>query len=255
MSVAVVTGASRGLGRGICLALAHRGVDVLVLHRASPAEATATADACRALGVRAEPMVADVCDAAALHAAAETAIERFGTLDCWVNNAGVSTIGAVLDTTDEEFRRLFETNVLGVQHGMQAAIGPMRAAGTGRIVNLASDAALTAFPLLGAYAATKFAVRALTQTAALELAGSGVAINAVCPGTAETDMNEREWAIETALTGSSRDEVRARYLADIPAGRFVTPEDVGQVVAWLATEATGLITGQSICVNGATVLH
>ena len=109
--------------------------------------------------------------------------------------------------------------------------------------------------MLGAYAATKFAVRALTQTAALELAGSGITVNAVCPGTAETDMNEREWAIEMALTGSNRDEVRARYLADIPAGRFVTPEDVGQVVAWLATEATELITGQSICVNGATVLH
>ncbi|MCC6434236.1 MAG: SDR family oxidoreductase [Acidimicrobiales bacterium] len=255
MSAAVVTGASRGLGRGICIALARRGVDVLVLHRDSPAEAEATASACRSLGVQAEPMAADVCDPAALRAAAETAVERFGGLDGWVNNAGISTIAAVLDTTDEEFRRLFETNVLGVQHGMQAAIGPMRAAGRGRIVNLASDAALSAFPLLGAYAATKFAVRALTQTAALELAGSGITVNAVCPGTAETDMNEREWAIEMALTGSNRDEVRARYLADIPAGRFVTPEDVGQVVAWLATEATELITGQSICVNGATVLH
>ena len=78
---------------------------------------------------------------------------------------------------------------------------------------------------------------------------------AVCPGTAETDMNEREWALEGALTGADRDTVRARYLADIPAGRFLTPDDVGEVVAWLATGATDFITGQSICVNGATVLH
>ncbi|MEZ5231813.1 MAG: SDR family NAD(P)-dependent oxidoreductase [Acidimicrobiia bacterium] len=257
MSAAVVTGGSRGLGRGICTALARHGLDVLVLHRsaASADDAEATAAACRQLGVAAGTFAADVCAPEQLQAAAAEAVRRFSSLHCWVNNAGVSTIAPVLATGDDEFRRLFEINVLGVQHGMAAAVGVMADRGGGRIVNLASDAALTSFPLLGAYAATKFAVRALTQTAAIELAGTGITVNAVCPGTAETDMNEREWALEGALTGADRDTVRARYLADIPAGRFLTPDDVGEVVAWLATGATDFITGQSICVNGATVLH
>lgn len=255
MSAAVVTGASRGLGRGICESLAGRGFDVLVNHRNSPVQAEEVAAACRAKGVRALVVAADVCRRDDTDGLAERALDAFGSLDVWVNNAGVSTIGAVLDTDDDEFRRLFDINVLGVLHGMASAVAVMGPGGGGRIVNVASDAALVAFPLLGAYAATKFAVRALTQSAALELAGRGITVNAVCPGTAETDMNESEWAIEVALTGASRDEVRTRYLADIPIGRFVTPHDVGETVAWLAADTGGMVTGQSICVNGATVLH
>jgi NAD(P)-dependent dehydrogenase (short-subunit alcohol dehydrogenase family) len=125
----------------------------------------------------------------------------------------------------------------------------------GRIVNIASDLGLQAFPYLGGYAATKFAVVGLTKTAALELGPSGITVNAVCPGTAETDMVTAERASETTLTGSSPDEVRASYLDGIPAGRFCTPEDVGGLVAWLCGPAAAYITGQAICINGGSVLH
>lgn len=256
MTAAVVTGGGNGLGAGISRCLAKRGIDVVVNYRRSVAEAQDTVHACRAEGVRATAVVGDVARPETSDALAEAAMQLSGSLDVWVNNAGVSTIAPLLDTDDDTFRRMFEVNVLGVQYGMRAASRVMRAHGIGgRIVNLASDAALQAFPLLGAYAATKFAVRAMTQAAALELAPFGITVNAVCPGTAETAMNEREWALETALTGRDRETVRAAYLAAIPAGRFVQPDDVGETVAWLATEPTRFVTGQSICVNGATVLH
>ncbi|MFN0030195.1 MAG: SDR family NAD(P)-dependent oxidoreductase [Acidimicrobiales bacterium] len=258
MTAAVVTGASRGLGAGICVSLAQRGIDVVINHRhnTSADAAEQTAQRCRQVGGRAVVLAADVAQPGQCPELAEAALEQFGSLDIWVNNAGVSTIGPLLDTGDDTFRHLFDTNVLGVLHGMQAAVTVMKAAGRpGRIINVASDAALVAFPLLGAYSATKFAVRAMTQTAALELAALNITVNAVCPGTAETDMNEQEWATEMHLTGHTRDTVRQRYLADIPVGRFVTPADVGEVVAWLATDPGGFVTGQSICVNGATVLH
>jgi 3-oxoacyl-[acyl-carrier protein] reductase len=139
---------------------------------------------------------------------------------------------------------------------MQAAIRAMRERGTGgRIVNIASDAGLQGFAALGGYAATKFAVVALTQSAALEVARDGITVNAVCPGTAETAMNLAEWDTETHRTGRPRDVVRASYLDAIPLGRFCTPEDVGATVAWLASAGAAFVTGQSVCVNGGTVLH
>jgi NAD(P)-dependent dehydrogenase (short-subunit alcohol dehydrogenase family) len=179
-----------------------------------------------------------------------------GDLAVWVNNAGVSLIETVAATPPEDLERMLAVNVVGTLHGMQAAVATMRAGGNGgRIVNVASDAGLRGFAYLGAYAATKFAVVGLTQSAALELAPEGITVNAVCPGTAETDMNRAEWATETALSQRSLDDVRDAYLADIPLGRFCRAEDVGNTVAWLAGPGAAFVTGQSVCVNGGTVLH
>jgi NAD(P)-dependent dehydrogenase (short-subunit alcohol dehydrogenase family) len=125
----------------------------------------------------------------------------------------------------------------------------------GRIVNVASDLGVQGGRHLGAYAATKFAVVGLTQCAALELATSGITVNAVCPGTAETDMVLAERASEVSLTGLSPDDVRASYLMAIPAGRFCTPEDVGAAVSWLCSPGASYVTGQAICVNGGSILH
>ena len=255
MTAAVVTGAGRGLGRGIALALAGAGTDLVLGYRSDAAAAEATAADCRALGVGVELVGGDVREAATAKALAAAALGAFGSLDVWVNNAGVSFIAPVLATDPAELADLLDVNVVGVLHGMQAAAAAMVPAGRGRIVNIASDAGLQGFAYLGGYAASKFAVVALTQTLALELAGTGVTVNAVCPGTAETAMNEAEWAAQRALTNESLDDVRAAYLADIPAGRFCLPEDVGATVAFLASDAAAFVTGQSWCVNGGTVLH
>ncbi len=254
MTVAVVTGAGRGLGRGIALALAGAGADLVLGYRREADAAETTAVACRTLGVRVEVVPGDVREAGTAKALAGAATS-LGRLDVWVNNAGVSFIAPVLGTDPAELATLLDVNVIGVLHGMQAAAAAMVPAGRGRIVNIASDAGLQGFAYLGGYAASKFAVVALTQTLALELAGTGVTVNAVCPGTAETAMNEAEWAAQRSLTHETLDEVRAAYLADIPVGRFCTPEDVGATVAFLASDGASFVTGQSWCVNGGTVLH
>jgi meso-butanediol dehydrogenase/(S,S)-butanediol dehydrogenase/diacetyl reductase len=111
------------------------------------------------------------------------------------------------------------------------------------------------FPYLGGYSATKFAVVGLTQAAAVELAPHGITVNAVCPGTAETDMVFAERDSEVAFTGASYDAVRRSYLDNIPAGRFCTPDDVGAAVAYLVSPGAAYVTGQSICINGGSVLR
>lgn len=254
--VAVVTGGGRGLGAGIALALADAGHDLVIGWNRDAVAAAETADAIRARGREVEVVFGDVAEPQTAKVLVEAAVVGLGGLDVWVNNAGVSLIAPVLETPASEMERMLSVNVLGTLHGLQIAARTMLERRTGgRIINLASDAGLQGFPNLGGYAATKFAVVALTQTAALELARDGITVNAVCPGTAETAMNHAEWQAERSLTGLSTDEVRQSYLAQIPAGRFCSPDDVGSAVAWLAGPGASFVTGQSICVNGGTVLH
>jgi NAD(P)-dependent dehydrogenase (short-subunit alcohol dehydrogenase family) len=253
--VAVVTGGGRGLGRGISLALADAGFDVVIGFGERPDAAGATAAEITASGRRAEVVGGDVAEPATSARLLDAAL-GLGLLGSWVNNAGISILAPLADTPAAALQRMLEVNVMGVLHGLQAAARWFVAAGVpGRIVNIASDLGLQAFPYLGGYAATKFAVVGLTKTAALELGPTGVTVNAVCPGTAETDMVIAERASQVGLTGTSPDDVRASYLADIPAGRFCTPDDVGGAVAWLCGPFASYVTGQAICVNGGSVLH
>jgi meso-butanediol dehydrogenase/(S,S)-butanediol dehydrogenase/diacetyl reductase len=255
-AVAVVTGGGRGLGQGIALALADAGHDLVLGWQRDRDAVVETAVAVEERGRRVEIVQGDVRDAETAKLLVDAAVAGLGGLGVWVNNAGVSLIAPVVDTPPADMERMLAVNVMGTLHGMQAAARSMREHGVaGRIVNLASDAGLQGFANLGGYAATKFAVVGLTQTMALELAPEGITVNAVCPGTAETAMNVAEWQMEQALTGRSTFEVRDDYLAAIPLGRFCTPEDVGATVAWLTGPGGAFVTGQSICVNGGTVLH
>ena len=254
--VAVVTGASRGLGRGIVNALARDGFDIVVGYHRDADGATSIATEVEALGRRAVTVAGDVADAGTAKALLDAATVTLGGLDVWVNNAGVSVLAPVVDTDPADIARMLDVNLMGTVHGLQAAARWFLAAGSGgRIVNIASEVGVQAFPYLGGYAATKFAVVGLTQAAALELAPSGVTVNAVCPGTAETDMVIAERVSEVALTGASADGVRSSYLDGIPAGRFCEPDDVGAAVAFLAGPGAAYVTGQSICINGGSVLR
>jgi NAD(P)-dependent dehydrogenase (short-subunit alcohol dehydrogenase family) len=253
---AVVTGASRGLGRGIAVALARAGFDVVVGWCRSEVEAKETAALVEEAGRRAILVGGDVVDPLTHCGLAAAAVAELDGLDVWVNNAGVSALAPVADTHVDDLRRMLETNVVGVHLGMQEAIDRFRARGRGgRIVNVASELGVQAFPFLGAYTASKFAVVGLTQAAAVELAAEGITVNAVGPGTAETDMVAAERVSESALTDRSVDEVRTAYLEGIPAGRFCTADDVGALVAYLASPGAAYVTGQTICVNGGSVLH
>ena len=253
--VAVVTGASKGLGRGIAVALADAGFDVVVGYHSADADAKDTATLVNEAGRRSAIVAGDV-SAAETHLALAAAAEELGDLDLWVNNAGVSTLAPVAATDARDFTRMIDVNLMGTFLGLQTAVAAMRCHGNGgRVVNIASELGVQAFPYLGAYSATKFAVVGLTQAAAVELATEHITVNAVCPGTAETDMVASERRAEAALTAQSVDEVRAAYLAGIPSGRFCAPEDVGALVAYLASPGAAYVTGQSICVNGGSVLR
>jgi meso-butanediol dehydrogenase / (S,S)-butanediol dehydrogenase / diacetyl reductase len=254
-TVAVVTGGGRGIGSGIALAMADAGFDLVLGYHSQPDGAAETAVTARRAGRRVELVCGDVADAATSEQLLDAAVSLGGPT-AWVNNAGVSVIARVVDTEPEDLRRMLDVNVVGVLHGLQAAARWWLAHGLpGRIVNIASDLGVQACPHLGGYAATKFAVVGLTQTAALELASAGITVNAICPGTAETDMVLAERDAEAVLTGSPPDTLRTSYLAAIPAGRFCTPGDVGGAVAWLCGPAGSYVTGQAICVNGGSVLH
>jgi NAD(P)-dependent dehydrogenase (short-subunit alcohol dehydrogenase family) len=254
--VAVVTGGGRGLGRGIALSLAEAGFD-LVLGWVSdrPAvEATAT-EAGAGPTARVLTVEGSIADASTAKLLLDAAVSLGGPT-AWVNNAGVSVLAPVLATDPSDMARMVEINLLGTFHGLQAAGRWFQDEGVpGRIVNLASDLGVQAAPYLGGYSATKFAVVGLTQAAAVELAPAGITVNAVCPGTAETDMVLAERAREADLRLAPPDDVRRAYLDAIPAGRFCTPADVGAVVAWLCSPSASYVTGQAICVNGGSVLH
>jgi meso-butanediol dehydrogenase / (S,S)-butanediol dehydrogenase / diacetyl reductase len=254
--VAVVTGASRGLGRGIAAALAVAGYDVVVGYHRDADGAATTVTAVEALGRRAIAVGGDVADPDTAKALLDAATTGLGSIDAWVNNAGISMLAPVVDTSPAALARMVDVNLMGTLHGLPAAARAFAARGRGgRIVNIASELGVQAFKYLGAYSATKFAVVGLTQAAALELAPDGITVNAVCPGTAETDMVLAERDSEAALAGTSTAEVRLAYLAGIPAGRFCEPADVGAAVAYLAGPGGAYVTGQSICINGGSVLR
>ena len=253
--VAVVTGGARGLGVAITRRLAADGFAVVIGHRTSKDEAARLADDLTAVGRTAVAVAGDVADPATSTALADAA-EALGPLTVWVNNAGVSTLAPLLETPLEDLDRQVQVNLYGTYLGLQEAARRMISAGTpGRIVNVASEAGLQAFPLLGAYSATKVAVVGLSQAAALELAEHGITVNAACPGTAETDMVLAERDSEVHHRGLDHDEVRAGYLAGIPLGRFCDPDDVAALVGFLASPAASYLTGQALCTNGGAVLH
>lgn len=256
MPVAVVTGASRGIGRAVAVALAEDGFDVVVNYSTSEAAAKETEVAVEAAGARALVVGGDVRDRATAQRLTEAAVDGLGGLDVWVNNAGVSVLAPILETTVEQMQTMLDVNYLGTFHGVQAAARTMVERGTpGRIINVASEAAVQTFRYLGAYAASKFAVVGLTQAAALELGPHGITVNAVGPGTTETDMVLAERDSEVGITGLDSDAVRAGYLDNIPLGRFCAAEDTGALVAWLASPGAAYMTGQIVLNNGGSVLH
>lgn len=244
-TTAIVTGGSRGIGRAICLDLASRGAKVAVNYRSQTEAADGVVQAITEEGGLALAVQADVSNRSDVTAMVERVAGELGAPDILVNNAGVLYPGKLLDYSEDEFDRMWRTNVKGVLYCSEAAAPHMIKRGWGRIVNLASNAAIgTAMPGTTLYAVTKGAVLTLTKRMAYELSPSGITVNAVLPGFTKTDM---------VLSGKTAPEV-ARLLKDVAGrslvGRTGEPEDIASVTGFLCSPASSFMTGQFLMADG-----
>jgi 3-oxoacyl-[acyl-carrier protein] reductase len=242
---AVVTGGARGLGRATARLLAQRGAAVCVNYAAHADEAEAVVAEIATAGGRAIPIAADVADSAALEALVARAEAELGPVTILVNNAGVSWQGT-LDTYDpEQVARMRQVNVDGVIHATRAVMRRMRAQRYGRIVNVASIAAIgTALSGNAFYAATKAEVVILTRRFALELGQHGITVNAVAPGFVRTDMTQR------GPGAGNWPGTEQAFAARAMMGRIGEPEDIAHAVVFLASPESGWITAQILTVDG-----
>jgi NAD(P)-dependent dehydrogenase (short-subunit alcohol dehydrogenase family) len=237
----LVTGAAQGLGRAVAEKFVSRGAQVAVADRNGPAAARAAQE----LGEAAIAITCDVTAPDQVQAAIAATVAAFGGLDVIVNNAGIEIGKPLHEIGDEEFAQLMTVNVFGVFYGMKYAV-PHLAQSQGAIVNMSSVAGLDGVPLLGAYCASKAAVLRLTETASRELREVGIRVNAVCPSFIQTEMVDRLVAPFEAATGANFADLLAQT-----QGRLGTPEEVAEMVAFLASDEAGWITGSSYILDNA----
>jgi len=198
--------------------------------------------------------VADVTSADQAQAAVTALLDRRGRIDLLVNAAGISTMARVVDLTEADWDQTMAVNAKGVFLMTRAVLPSMLERGAGNVVSIASAAGKRGSRTLSHYSASKFAVIGFTQSVALEVAGSGIRANCVCPGLIATPMQDREVSWEAQLRGVTEQSVRDRYQAAVPLGRIGTPQDVAAAVVFLASDDSAYITGEAIDVGGGYAL-
>jgi NAD(P)-dependent dehydrogenase (short-subunit alcohol dehydrogenase family) len=245
--VALITGAGNGIGRAAAIGFATRGAKVVVVDR-DTVGGEATAGILRQQGADALFVAADVTQSGDVKNYVRLALDKYGTIDCFYNNAGIEgTVAPTHEYDEEVFDRVIAVNVKGVFLGLRHVLPVMIAQGRGAVVNTASVAGLVASPGMPAYVASKHAVIGLTKTAAGEVARAGVRVNAVCPGPIDTRMIH---SLEAMLNPGDPAAVSTRYQSNIPIGRYGTAEEVANLVIFLSSDLASNITGAQYVVDG-----
>ena len=240
--VALILGGTSGIGRAAALRFAAEGAAVVIGGRNVGNGEDISEEICEAGG---DALFArtDVGSLEQVQAIVATTLERFGRLDCAFNNAGWEGTGsATADTSESDWQRMIDIKLNGVWRGVREQIPAMLKGGGGSIVNMAGNWGLVGFPNYASYCAAAHGILGLTKAAALEYAGQGIRINAVCPGAVDAPLLER-------MVGGDA-SIKAAFAAELPAGRLATEEDVAEAVLWLASDAAAYVNGTSIVLDG-----
>ncbi len=261
LKVSAITGGGSGIGKAIAKAFAEAGSRVAVTDL-NWEWANIVANEIKDAGGDAIALKLDVTRQDECQTVVDLIVERWGKIDIWVNNAGVSTMNRFVDLTEQDWDFNMNVNAKGTFFCSQVAVRQMlkqkadpKSGLRGKIINIASMAGKRGnAPFLAHYVASKFAVVGLTQAMAGELARQGITVNAICPGYVVTSMQEREVEWEANLRGLSPQDVRQLYIDDTPLGRLEMAEDVATVAVFLASPASDFITGESINVNGGSFM-
>jgi 3-hydroxybutyrate dehydrogenase len=254
---ALITGGGRGIGRAVALAFAREGARAVVVVSRTVSETEQVAREIREeYGVEAAHFACDVSNADGVERAYSAAAQFFGGgADILVNNAGIAESAPLVKTSGDMWQRHLAINLSGSFYFMRAALPTMIERGWGRVINVASIAGKTGAPYIAAYTASKHGLIGLTRAAALEVAAKGITVNAICPGYVETEMTTRAVEKITEKTGRSAEDALETLRRMSPQNRLVTPEEVAALAVLLASDEARGINGQSINVDGGSVLH
>lgn len=240
--VAVVTGASRGIGRAIALELAKRGANVVVNYSGNQASADETVKMCEETGVKAIAVKANVANMDECQSMIDEAVKEFGRVDILVNNAGITKDKLIMAMSEQDFDEVISVNLKGAFNCMKLVTKMMMKQRYGRIINISSVVGVSGNAGQANYSASKAGIIGLTKSAAKELASRNITVNAVAPGMIETDM-----------TDVLNEKVKEAMLNQIPAKRAGKPEEVANAVAFFAMKESAYVTGQVICVDGGMI--